>query len=30
MEEHGQVWTVRVNWLSGSVEVARETVWPER
>ena len=28
MEEHGQVWAVRVNWLSGSVEVARETGWP--
>jgi general secretion pathway protein H len=28
MEEHGQVWAVRVNWLSGSVEVARETDWP--
>jgi general secretion pathway protein H len=30
MEEHGQIWAVRVNWLSGSVDVARETVWPER
>jgi general secretion pathway protein H len=29
MEEHGQIWAVRVNWLSGTVEVARETVWPE-
>jgi len=29
MEEHGQIWAVRVNWLSGSVEVAREAVWPE-
>jgi general secretion pathway protein H len=29
MEEHGQIWTVRVNWLSGSVEVARETAWPQ-
>ena len=28
MEEHGQVWAVRVNWLSGSVEVTRETGWP--
>jgi len=30
MEEHGQIWAVRVNWLSGSVEVAREAVWPEQ
>jgi len=30
MEEHGQIWAVRVNWLSGVVEVSRETVWPER
>jgi general secretion pathway protein H len=29
MEEHGQIWAVRVNWLSGSVEAARETSWPE-
>jgi general secretion pathway protein H len=29
MEEHGQVWAVRVNWLSGSIEAARETTWPE-
>ena len=29
MEEHGQVWAVRVNWLSGSVEAVRETSWPE-
>jgi general secretion pathway protein H len=28
MEEHGQIWAVRVNWLSGSVEVTRETDWP--
>ena len=28
MEEHGQIFAVRVNWLSGSVEVARETSWP--
>ena len=29
MEEHGQIWAVRVNWLTGSVEVARETAWPQ-
>jgi general secretion pathway protein H len=29
MELHGQIWAVRVNWLSGSVDVARETSWPE-
>jgi general secretion pathway protein H len=30
LEEHGQIWAVRVNWLSGGVEVSRETVWPEQ
>lgn len=30
MEAHGQIWAVRVNWLSGSVDVARETSWPEQ
>jgi general secretion pathway protein H len=30
MEEHGQIWAVRVNWLSGSVEVNRETAWPRQ
>jgi general secretion pathway protein H len=29
MEEHGQIWAVRVNWLSGNVEATRETAWPE-
>jgi general secretion pathway protein H len=28
MEEHGEIWAVRLNWLTGSVEVAREAAWP--
>jgi general secretion pathway protein H len=28
MEDHGQIWAVRVNWLSGSIEAARENTWP--
>jgi general secretion pathway protein H len=29
LEEHGQIWAIRVNWLSGEVRLARETRWPE-
>jgi general secretion pathway protein H len=29
MEDRGQIWAVRVNWLSGTVVVGRETDWPE-
>jgi general secretion pathway protein H len=29
MEENGQIWAVRVNWLSGTIDVSRETIWPE-
>jgi type II secretion system protein H len=29
LEERGQVWKVRVNWLSGEVRLGREASWPE-
>jgi general secretion pathway protein H len=29
LEERGQVWKVRVSWLSGEVRLSRETQWPE-
>ena len=29
LEEHGQIWKIRVNWLSGEVRLSRETSWPE-
>jgi general secretion pathway protein H len=29
LEERGQIWKVRVNWLSGEVRLSRESRWPE-
>jgi general secretion pathway protein H len=29
LEERGQIWKVRVNWLSGEVRLSREAQWPE-
>lgn len=29
LKERGQIWAIRVNWLSGDVRLARETQWPE-
>jgi general secretion pathway protein H len=29
LEERGQMWAIRVNWLSGEVRLAREAHWPE-
>jgi general secretion pathway protein H len=29
LEDHGQIWGIRVNWLSGEVRLVRETRWPE-
>jgi type II secretion system protein H len=29
LEERGQIWKVRVNWLSSEVRLSRETRWPE-
>jgi general secretion pathway protein H len=30
LEDQGQIWAVRVNWLTGNVETSRETKWPEQ
>ena len=29
LEERGQIWSIRVNWLTAEVRLARETHWPE-